>query len=208
MTDYVNIDALRDALSQATCTKLKMRENTHGVTVYTDDGYEMTFAWCGASSVYSAMGSRARREVGTRADAALIVALVNNAAALLDELAMRRIQVDDMSEDMGKIEERAETAEADLDDAHSALCEVCSATDKDHDLPLRLSEMAETIVVWLKDARSERDALRAECERLREALEAIVNRPDRDYLDDDGTQTAKLYAQARAALAAQDPRHD
>jgi len=112
MSDYVNIEALRDALSQATCTKLKMRENTHGVNIYTNDGYEMSFAWCGQSSAYSAMGSRARREVGTRADAALIVALVNAAPALLDELAMRRQQVLDMAEDQGALELRAETAEA------------------------------------------------------------------------------------------------
>lgn len=129
MSNYVDTVALRDALSQASCIKLKMREDSHGVTVYTDDGHEMTFAWCGPSSFYSAHGSRARREMGTRADAALIVALVNAAPALLDELDMRRQQVLDLGEDLNGVELRAETAEAECERLREATRAVCESTD-------------------------------------------------------------------------------
>lgn len=143
MSNYVDTKALRDALSQASCIKLKMRENAHGVTVYTDDGYEMTFAWCGPSSSYSAHGHRARREMGTRADAALIVALVNAAPALLDELDALRAENEKL-----KARELEATTDA-----------VLAASDS-----FTLRRDSDSMLAEIR-------RLEAECERLREAAE-------------------------------------
>ena len=113
-----------------------------------DEGNDSIYADGGGPSVHTIEDMRRKPKEA-------ICALVNAAPALLDAADER----DKLS--------------ADWDDAHSALCEVCSATDKDHDLPLRLSEMAETVVGWLKAAQAERDALRARVAELEREVERV-----------------------------------